>query len=101
MMPGELINVQEPACEGRMSVRGCLSFGGRNQTFAVPAAPDKYGPTRSKMGSTGHYDSMRSSGDLILIRLNIQMLFGEQFSASMRREAGGQWCGWGGGGGQS
>ena len=66
-------------------------FGGRERPCGHPPHTSRRSQWGHCKDEPGHDDSMRSSGDLNLVRLNIQMLFREPNLASMRREAGGQW----------
>ena len=68
------------------------SWGG-DRPFWGLAPIHNEGPLGTRTSSTGRFDSTASSGDLIIVRMNIKISFGEPVSGSVRRQAAVRVCG--------
>ena len=90
MTLGEHVSVPELAWKGRMVVREVRESWGADRPFWRLAPIHNEGSLGTRTSSTGRFDRMVSSGDVIIVRMNIKISFGEPVSGSVRRQAGGQ-----------
>ena len=73
-----------------MVVREVREYWGGDRPFWRLAPIHNEGSLGTRTSSTSRFDRMVSSGDVIIVRMNIKISFGEPVSGSVRRQAGGQ-----------